>query len=92
MGKDGHMLTVNHCSSLSIYYIYIYHIPHTSLPLQRAADPNGSIEDRPPSSIIWLRIQSQGNQGTLTERHKNRLRVLVDVKAEEVMGGWGIQG
>lgn len=71
---------------------HIHHIRHTSLPLQRAVEPNGSIEDRLPSSIIWLRIQSQGNQGTLMERHKNRLHMLLDVEAEEVVGGWTGQG
>lgn len=51
---------------------HIHHISHTSLPSQRAVQPNGSIQDKRPSGIIWLRIQSQGNQGTLMERHKNR--------------------
>lgn len=42
---------------------HIHHISHTSLPLQRDVEPNGSIQDRPPSGMIWLRIQSQGNRG-----------------------------
>lgn len=70
---------------------HIHHISHTSIPLQRAVELNGSIQDRPPSGNIWLRIQSQGNQGTLMERHKNRLHMLLDVE-EEAMGGWSIQG
>lgn len=35
--------------------------------------------DRPPSGIISLRTQSQGNQGTMMERHKNRPHMLLDV-------------